>query len=111
MHLRWFLRVERTSGTNRSYYGNGLFIEPTLQEDGYKLHIAISSRFMVSFYSLTGGMSFIGVLRKQGYQLLVRPTESMMRKYFSRFGTIIDVQVNYYACNEVRNNDLLIIKL
>ncbi len=55
MLLRWFTRVERASGSNRRYFGNGL----DMQEDGYKLHILISSRFIVSFYFLTGGMSLI----------------------------------------------------
>ncbi len=51
------------------------------QQDGFQVHVAISSSFTSS--------------------QIIKPTEVLLRKYFIRYGHILDVQVNYYNIHPV----------
>ncbi len=68
-------RVE-TSERCAAKNGNQGYHSPTNSPRGCQVHVAIASTFSTN--------------------QIIKPTEVLLRKFFVRFGTLLDVQVNYY---------------
>ena len=77
-------------------------VPPPSKKSDYQIHVALSSNFSVSqTFSQMVLFSLISYFTQTTQ--IIKPTESLLRKFFMRYGALVDVQVNWYSVHSMCN--------
>lgn len=64
---------------------------------GTKVHISMASSFPVGYHNCSASVVQLTLKLFSQTGHVIKPTESRLRRHFIQFGTVLDVQVNFFA--------------